>query len=302
MAAVSLLKQGDHILCSDDIYGGTTHILLDIAPRFGICTCHLDLTNLSNLEQAITPKTKLIWTENPTNPKQKVIDLCSLSKIAKEKNILVVTDNTFLSPFLQRPIELGVDISLLSLTKYMNGHSDVIMGSVCTNRKDLYKKLKYIQTNFGHVPCPFDCYQVIRGLKTLPFLMKKHQFNSMEIAKYLESHPKIESVLHPGLPSHPQYELFKSQTSGYSGMVSFYLKGGVEESQKFMNGLRYFTQAVSLGGYESLVEMPLLNSHHNIPEELQKRMKYTGNLIRMSVGLENVCDLIEDLENSLANM
>ncbi|KAJ8931884.1 hypothetical protein NQ314_015153, partial [Rhamnusium bicolor] len=298
-AVLGLLKAGDHVICCDDVYGGTTQLLTEIAPRYGICTSFLDFCRMENVQAAIKPETKLIWTENPSNPKLKVIDLCCTVKIACEKGILVATDNTFLTPFLQRPLELGVDIAMLSLTKYMNGHSDVIMGSVCTNNEDLYRKLKYVQTYFGHVPSPFDCYQVIRGLKTLPLRMKRHHSSSLEIAKYLMCHPKIESVIHPGLTSHPQHQLFKTQTSGHSGMISFYLKGGIEETKKFMNNLEVFTQAVSLGGYESLVQVPSLCTHAILSKEVKMALNLTDNLIRMSVGLENVCDLLSDLERSL---
>ncbi|KAJ8920224.1 hypothetical protein NQ315_011885 [Exocentrus adspersus] len=301
-AVVALLKSGDHVICTDDVYGGTTKLLVEVAPKFGICATHIDLTKLNNLESAIRPQTKLIWTEVPSNPLLKVVDLCGLAEIAKEHDLILATDNSFMSPYLQNPLALGADLSVLSLSKYTNGHSDVIMGSVCTNRKDLYKKLKYIQTNFGHVACPFDCYQVIRGAKTLPIRMKRHQYNSLEIAKFLENHPKVEAVQHPGLKSHPQHELFKKQSCGNAGMLSFYIKGKVDDTLKLVNGLKYFTHAVSLGGYEGLVSMPCLSSHVNVSPEMKKTLGYTENLVRMSVGIENICDLISDLDHTLNSL
>nr|CAH7767844.1 unnamed protein product [Callosobruchus chinensis] len=298
-AVFGLLKSGDHMLCTDDVYGGTCKALLQVCPNFGLCTSFVDLCDIKSLPDHIRPETKLIWAENPTNPTLKVVDLCALSKVAKEHKLLLAVDNTFLSPYLQRPADFGADLVVNSVTKYMNGHSDVIMGAVCTNSEELYKKLKFIQQHYGHVPAPFDCYHVIRGLKTLPIRMMRHMENGLKFAKYLEKHPKIEKVLHPGLPSHPQHDLFKSQTSGPSGMIGVYIKGNLETTHRFIDSLKLFVHAVSLGGYESLIQMPTLLSHGDTPNELKEATCITDNLVRLTVGLEYIGDLIEDFEQAL---
>nr|XP_023025191.1 putative cystathionine gamma-lyase 2 [Leptinotarsa decemlineata] len=300
--AAGLLKCGDHIVCTDDVYGGTSRLFYEMLPPLGIKTSFVDFCDMKNVEEAITPRTKLIWTENPTNPKLKVIDMCRTVEAARSHNIMVAVDSTFLTPYLQTPIDYGVDIVVHSLTKYMNGHSDVIMGCVCTTNDDIYRKLKYVQEYFGHVASPFDCSQVIRGIKTLPYRMRRHQKSSLEIAKYLMGHPKIESVIHPGMPCHPQHELFKSQCSGHSGMIAFYLKGGLAESQKFLASIKTLTHAVSLGGYESLVQLPCHSSHKTVPDDMKKKLGYTDTLVRLSVGLEDVQDIIADFEQALGKI
>ncbi|KAJ8933986.1 hypothetical protein NQ318_016922 [Aromia moschata] len=273
----------------------------------------------------------LIWTENPTNPKLKVIDMCRTVEIGRKHCLWTVVDNSILTPYLQRPLDFGIDLVVHSLSKYMNGHSDVIMGAVCTNRDDLYENLKYIQTHIGHVPSPFDCSQILRSLKTLPCRLRRHQQSSLKVAKYLMNHPKIEEVIHPGLPTHSHHELFKSQTSGHSGVISFYLKGGLDETMKFLDNLTLVTQALSMGGYESLIEIPyvtqfihdvaefkydkstfcvlfypyirltsrILCSHSTVPKYLQEILKLNTNFLRMSVGLEDVDDIIKDLDQAL---
>ncbi|CAH2008803.1 unnamed protein product [Acanthoscelides obtectus] len=229
-----------------------------------------------------------------------VMDLCGLSKVAHEHKLMLAVDNTFLSPYLQRPAELGVDLVVNSVTKYMNGHSDVIMGVVCTSRDNLYERLKFIQQHFGHIPAPFDCYQVIRSLKTLPIRMMRHMSSGIKLAQYLENHPKIEKVLNPALPSHPQHDLFKSQACGHSGMLAVYLKGtDLDTTHKLIDSLKLFVHAVSLGGYESLVQMPTLLSHRDTPDKLKKISGITDNLIRVTTGLENIDDLIADWEQAL---
>ncbi|RZC42588.1 cystathionine gamma-lyase, partial [Asbolus verrucosus] len=237
--------------------------------------------------------------ESLTNPTLKVVDIKAMAEIAHRHNLLLAVDSTFLTPFFQRPLDFGADLVMHSITKYINGHSDTIMGVIVTNKKEIYDELKFLQNSMGIVPAPFDCYQVNRSIKTLALRMKQHMKNSLEVGKFLEKHPKVEKVLHPGLPSHPQHELFKKQTSGCSGMVAFYLKGGLEESKKFLSALKVFTLAESLGGFESLAELPSLMTHASIPAAQRKLLKIEDNLIRLSVGLEDVEDLISDLQQAL---
>lgn len=299
-AIVHLLNAGDHIVSSDDIYGGTNRYFSKCAGRMNIETTFVDATDVNNIAKAIKPNTKLVWIESPSNPLLKIIDIQKVAEeVKKHKDVILVVDNTFLTPYNQKPIELGADMVIYSLTKYMNGHSDVVMGAVCLNNKDLYDRLKFLQNALGIVPSPFDCYQVNRSLKTLAVRMKEHMKNGLEVAKYLESHPKILKVLHPGLPSHPQHELAKKQSYGYSGMVSFYLKGGLEESRKFLSALKVFALAESLGGYESLAELPSLMTHASVPPDQREVLGISDSLIRISVGLEDYEDLINDLKQAI---
>merc|ERR1711862_795789 len=233
-----LLSAGDHVISMDDLYGGTNRYFRKVAARMNIETSFVDATNPKNIEAAIRPNTRMVWCESPTNPTLKVVDI------------------TFLSCYFQRPLELGADIVMYSLTKYMNGHTDVIMGAACTSSDDLAERLRFLQNAIGPVPSPFDCYLVNRSLKTLKVRMEEHQKNALIVGRWLEMHPGVMSVRHPGLPSHPQHELVKRQCYGHSGMMSFYLKGGLEESKKFLSSLKLITLAESLGGYESLAELP----------------------------------------------
>jgi len=298
-ALLGMLSAGDHMISGDDIYGGTNRLFQKVATNFGIETSFVDGTNVDNIEKSIKPNTKLIWIETPTNPTLKVIDIAAVAKITKARNIILAVDNTFLTSFLQRPLELGADLSMYSLTKYMNGHSDVIMGAAVLNDSALNEKLRFLQNAMGIVPSPFDCFQVNRSLKTLAVRMRQHTSNALVVAKFLENHSKVEKVLHPGLPSHPQHEIFKKQTSGHSGMVTFYLKGNLENSKKFLSSLKVFTLAESLGGFESLAELPSVMTHASVPPEQRKTLNITDSLIRLSVGLEDVEDLIQDLNQAL---
>jgi len=299
-AITQLLSTGDHILCGDDVYGGTNRLFNKVIHNQGVQVDMVDLTNLDNLENAIKKNTKLLWLESPTNPILKGLDIEAIAKVAhSHADIIVVVDNTFLTSYFQRPLELGADLVIYSLTKYMNGHSDVIMGAAITNNEDLHNKLRFLQNASGIVPSPFDCYQVNRGLKTLAIRMEQHSKSSLIVAKYLESHPFVEKVLHPGLPSHPQHELALRQTYGHSGIMSFYIKGGINESKKFLQTIKVFTLAESLGGYESLAELPSAMTHASVPEDQRKKLGIWDNLIRLSIGLEDVDDLIEDLEIAL---
>lgn len=301
-AIISSLKTGDGIITGDDIYGGTNRLFRNLAVNMGIEVTFVDLTNLKNLEAAIKPNLKLVWLETPTNPTMKVIDIKAVTDIVHSKTkAFVVVDNTFLSAYFQRPLDLGADVVMYSLTKYMNGHSDVVMGSIATNNEELYAKLKYYQNATGIVPSPFDCYMVNRSLKTLSLRMERHFKSSVAVARFLEAHPKISKVLHPALPSHPQHKLAISQAFGHSGIMAFYIKDGtLDMSTKFLQAIKTFTLAESLGGYESLAELPSVMTHASVPPEQRVELGINDALIRISVGLEDVHDLINDLDQALA--
>ncbi|XP_076266914.1 cystathionine gamma-lyase [Rhynchophorus ferrugineus] len=296
VTVLGLLKSGDHMIVGDDVYGGTNRIFNKMAVNYDIEISLVDFTNLADVERSIKPNTKLVWTEIPTNPMMRVVDIKAVSELTKKNGLILVVDNTFLTPYLLRPLDLGADVVSYSLTKYMNGHSDVVMGALVTSNEDLYERLKYLQNAMGIVPSPFDCYQVNRGLKTLALRMRQHSQNAIVIARYLEAHPKVEKVIHPGLPSHPQHELFKRQTSGHSGTFSFYVKGDLDDTKNFLAGLKLFTVAESLGGYESLIEIPSIMTHTSVPVEHRALLGITDNLVRLSVGIEDVDDLIADLD------
>jgi len=297
---VHLLNSGDHIVSMDDLYGGTNRYLRKVADRMNIKTTFVDATNPENVENAIQENTRLVWIETPTNPTLKIVDIEKVAEVVhKRDNIILVVDNTFLSSYFQRPLELGADIVMHSLTKYMNGHTDVIMGAAMTNSEDLHNRLRFLQNAIGPVPSPFDCYLVNRSLKTLHIRMRTHMENGLAVARFLETHPCVERVIHPGLPSHPQHELAKRQCYGHSGMLSFYIKGGLDESKAFFKNLKIFTLAESLGGYESLAELPALMTHASVSPEERKVLGIGDNLIRVSVGLEDVGDLIADLDEAL---
>lgn len=301
-AIISTLKTGDGIITGDDIYGGTNRLFRNLAVNMGIEVTFVDMTDLKNLERAIKPNVKLVWLETPTNPIMKVIDIKAVADMVHSKTkAFVVVDNTFLSAYFQRPLDLGADIVMYSLTKYMNGHSDVVMGSIATNSDELYEKLKYYQNATGIVPSPFDCYLVNRSLKTLSLRMERHFKNSLAVAQFLEAHSKVEKVLHPALPSHPQHKLALAQTFGHSGIMSFYIKNGdLDKSTKFLQALKVFTLAESLGGYESLAELPSVMTHASVPAEQRAVLGINDKLIRISVGLEDAQDLIQDLDQALS--
>jgi len=299
-AITHILQAGDHIVSMDDVYGGTNRYFRKCASRMGIETSFVDATNPENVAAAIRPNTRMVWVETPTNPTLKVVDIRAVADITeKHKDIFLVVDSTFLSSYFQRPLELGADIVMHSLTKYMNGHTDVIMGAACTNSDELGEKLRFLQNAIGPVPSPFDCFLVNRSLKTLKVRMEEHQKNALVVGRWLESHPCVESVRHPGLPSHPQHELVKRQCYGHSGMMSFYIKGGLEESKAFLSALKVVTLAESLGGYESLAELPYLMTHASIEEKERVALGVTSNLVRLSVGLENAEDIMADIDQAL---
>merc|ERR1711953_769056 len=295
-----LLKAGDHLIAMDDLYDGTNRYFRRVASNMGIETSFVDATNPQKVAEAIKPNTRMVWIETPTNPTLKVVDIKAVSDIAHQhENIFVVVDNTFESAYFQRPLELGADITYYSLTKYMNGHTDVIMGSCASNNKDIADRLRFLQNATGAVPSPFDCYLVNRSLKTLKLRMEEHQKNGLMVTKFLEGHPHVERVIHPGSPSHPQHEVAKKQQSGHSGMLSFYIKGNLENSRKFLKALKLVTLAESLGGFESLAELPYLMTHASIEEKERVALGVTDTLIRLSMGLETTEDLIDDVKNAL---
>ena len=296
---IQLLKTGDHVIAADDMYGGTFRLFETILKNFGIEFTYVDPTNATNFEEAIKPNTKLIWLETPTNPTLKLTDIKAVTKIAKSKNILTAVDNTFMSPFFQNPISLGADIVMHSATKYIGGHSDVLGGVLVTDNKELADRIFYLVKSVGAVASPFDSYMCLRSLKTLPLRMKAHQENAMAVSKFLEEHDKVEKVLYPGLESHPQHQLAKEQMSGFSGMITFYIKGGLKESRIFLESVEIFALAESLGGVESLVEHPAIMTHASVPAENRKKLGIDDNLIRVSVGIESIQDLINDLNQAL---
>jgi cystathionine gamma-lyase len=298
-----LLKSGDHIVSIDDVYGGTGRLFRRCMAQMGVESSFVDMsTDPSTIVKHLKPETRLVWIETPTNPLLKLADIERISTLVHEYDpkILVLVDNTFATSYYQRPLLLGADLVLHSLTKYMNGHSDVVMGCLMMNNEELYKQLSFLQYAIGAVPSPFDCYLVNRGLKTLAVRMRQHMTSALQIANYLEKHKHIERVIYPPLASYPQHDLYKKQMSGFSGMISLYLKGDeVEKSQKFLKHLKLFTTAESLGGYESLIELPAIMTHASVPEEHRRQLGITDGLIRISVGLEDVRDLIDDIESAL---
>ncbi|XP_034035834.1 cystathionine gamma-lyase isoform X1 [Thalassophryne amazonica] len=297
-----LLKAGDGIICMDDVYGGTNRYFQRVASKLGLSVTLVDCVQPEKLMKALKPETKLVWLETPTNPMLKIVDIKTCSEIVHgyNKDIVVVVDNTFMSAYFQRPLALGADICMYSATKYMNGHSDVIMGLVSMNNEDLYAQLKFLQNALGGVPSPFDCYLCNRGLKTLHLRMEQHFKNALAAAKLLEGDPRVERVIFPGLPSHPQHDLMKTQCTGCPGMITFYIKGELQHASTFLKSLKVFAIAESLGGYESLAEHPAIMTHASVPEEERITLGISDTLIRLSVGLEDEADIIEDLQQALS--
>jgi len=270
--------------------------------RNGVTYSFVDMTDVTKVEEAIKPNTKLIWIETPTNPTLKVCDIEAICKLAKSKGIITVVDNTFPSPYLQSPLLLGADISMNSVTKYIGGHSDVVMGVLVTNDLALRDKLFFTSKTVGGTPGPFDCYMALRGLKTLKVRMEATCRSAQTIAEYLESHPQVEKVSYPGLVSHPQHEVAKKQMRGFGGMITFFVKGGIEESRRFLAAMKTMTLAESLGGVESLIECPAVMTHFSVPVEVRKQLGISDNLIRLSVGLEDVEDLVYDLKQAFEKL
>lgn len=292
-----LLSAGDHVVSVDDVYGGTSRLLRMVWARHGVETTFADLTN-RDVADFVTPKTKMIWIETPTNPLLKIIDIEKITTwAAKQKNPpLVVVDNTFATPYFQRPLDLGADVVLHSTSKYLNGHSDVIGGALIVKDKKLRDKLHFIQNSMGGVSGPFDSWLVLRGVKTLALRMERHEQNAMEIAQFLEHQGMVDKVIYPGLKSHPQHEIARKQMKGFGGMISFYLKGDLANARKFLENVRLFACAESLGGVESLIEHPAIMTHASLPAETRKALNISDSLVRLSVGIEAVDDLKADLK------
>lgn len=297
-----MLPKGSKIFCGDDVYGGTYRLFSKVFPDIHQYK-FVDTTNLKKLEEQMNAeKPALIWIETPTNPLLKISDIAAIAMMAKKIGALTVVDNTFMSPFFQNPLSHGADIVLHSMTKFINGHSDVVGGAMMMNSKDLRDKLFFYQNAIGPAQSPFDSWLVLRGIKTLAVRMKAHAQNAMKVAEYLEKHPKVERVVYPGLKSHPHYELGKKQMSGPGGMITFFIKGGIDESRKFLENVKLFALAESLGGVESLVDHPAIMTHASIPKEVREELGIFDNLVRLSVGIEDCDDLIRDLETAFAKI
>jgi cystathionine gamma-lyase len=304
MAAIAdvltLLKVGDQIVASDDLYGGTYRIFEKVYRDYGLDFVYVDASSVKNVEQAITKKTRMVWMETPTNPLLKIVDLRAVSSIAKKHKLIHVVDNTFASPYFQKPLKLGADIVVHSTTKFLGGHSDVVGGAAVTSNRKFYNRMKFSQNAIGGVPGPMDCFLVLRGLKTLAVRMEQHETNTHRIARFLAAHPKVKKVIYPGLPTHPQHKLAKSQMSGYGAVISFMLKSNLSGTKKFLSKLSLFGLAESLGGVESLAEHPGIMTHASLPVKVRERLGIGDNFVRLSVGIENVEDLIGDLKAGLS--
>lgn len=296
---LSLLKQGDHIIAGDDLYGGTYRLLEKVVSHWGITTTYVDPDDVANFDAAVQPNTRLIWLETPTNPLLKVIDIRAVSQVSQSHNLILAVDNTFASPYFQQPLDLGADIVVHSTTKYLGGHSDIIGGALVTSRDDLYEPLKFYQNAIGAIPSPFDSWLVLRGLKTLAVRMREHEKNALHLAQFLAEHPAVNHIYYPGLASHPHHALAKSQMSGFGGMISLDLKGDFATVERFAARLKLFLLAESLGGVESLLCYPAQMTHASIPETERLKRGITETLVRLSVGIESINDLKSDLAYAL---
>lgn len=297
-ALMGLLKQGDHVVISNNVYGGTYRQLELNMTNYGLSFSWVDTSDLKNIENAIRENTKMVYIETPTNPMLNLTDIKGTTEIAKKHNLISVVDNTFMSPYFQNPLLLGADVVLHSTTKYLNGHCDVVGGILITNDEKIHERLRYLQNAIGSVPSPFDCWLTLRSTKTLALRMKQHNENAMKIAEYLDTQSYAEKVIYPGLKSHPQHELAKKQMSGFGGMISVDF-GTFEKAKKVLNGVKIFALAESLGGVESLICHPASMTHAAVPKEERDKMGLTDSLVRFSVGIEDVEDLIADIENAL---
>jgi cystathionine beta-lyase/cystathionine gamma-synthase len=300
-AVMQLLKPGDHTVAVDDLYGGSYRLFRRVLEPMGLSFSFVDGTDLSAVEKSLTDRTRMVWVESPTNPLLKLVDIEAVSKLAHARQALLVVDNTFMSPYFQRPLSLGADIAVHSATKYLGGHSDVIGGTLVVNRDDLFERLAFLQNAVGGVPGPMDAWLVLRGLKTLAIRMREHDHNARQVAAFLIDHPRVARVFYPGLPNHPQRELARRQMSGFGGMISFEVKGGLEPARRVVERTQLFTLAESLGGVESLIELPAAMTHASIPAETRRAHGVADGLVRVSVGIEDAADLISDLDQALAD-
>lgn len=300
-AVLDLLPKDAHMIASDDLYGGSYRLFERVRRgTTGLDVSYVDMSNEANVITALRPETCMIWIETPTNPLLKLCDIAAITKIAKDNELISVVDNTFATPRLQRPLTLGADIVVHSVTKYLGGHSDIIGGVVATANQEFADKLKFIQNATGGILSPFDSFLALRGVKTLDVRMERHCDSAMKIAAWLEKHPKIEKVYYPGLPSHPQYDLAKKQMSGFGGMITAVIKGDIAASKRMLSACKIFTLAESLGGVESLIEHPAIMTHASVPAEQRAALGISDGLIRLSVGIEHVDDLIADLDHALS--
>ncbi len=299
-AVIKLLKTGDHVLAGNDLYGGTYRIFVKVFEQFGLSFDFIDMSKEENVRKGIKPDTKMVWMETPTNPLLRIVDIEMIATIGREAGALTVVDNTFATPFLQRPLSLGADIVVHSATKYVGGHSDVILGAAITDDDEIAEKLYFIQKSSGAVPGPFDCFLALRGTKTLHVRMERHCENAKKVAEFLAAHPKVHHVNYPGFKFHPNHAVAAKQMSGFGGMVSFTLKNDdIDAAKKLTTLMKIFALAESLGGVESLIEHPASMTHSSLPREVRLRSGLEDTLIRLSVGIEDADDLIEDLKQAL---
>jgi cystathionine beta-lyase/cystathionine gamma-synthase len=298
-AIVQLLSPGDEVIVCDDVYGGTGRLFRRLFAKYQLQFHFVNMNNIHEVENKINANTKMLWVETPSNPTMKVISIPTMAKLAKRASAILVVDNTFASPMFQKPLLLGADIVIHSTTKYMGGHSDIIGGAIMTSNDKLYEELQFIQFAAGAVPAPFECFLLLRSIKTLAIRMQQHASSALTLAQYLEKHPRIQRVFYPGLASHPQHALAKEQMRGFSGMISFDLKGDYQDVLRFLQKLKIFCLAESLGGVESLINHPEKMTHASVPEDMRKQLGIGPTLLRLSVGIESVDDLRNDLENAL---
>ena len=297
---LELIDSGSHVVAMDDLYGGTRRLFAGVRERSaGLTFSFVDMTDLAALESAFQEGTKMVWVETPSNPLLKIVDIAAVAALARQHGAIAVVDNTFATPCLQRPLERGADIVMHSATKFINGHSDMIGGIVVTADESLSEQLAYLQNSIGAVAGPFDSFLALRGVKTLDVRMQRHCDSALRIATWLEQDPRVESVLYPGLPSHPQHALAKEQMDDFGGIVTFFIKGGLDEARRFLERCRLFSLAESLGGVESLVDHPAIMTHASVPEEERRKLGISDQLIRLSVGIEAIEDLIGDLDQAL---
>ena len=299
-AIIKLLRPGDEVIATDDIYGGSYRMFTKVFANFGIVFHFVNMNNANDISKYINAKTKMIWVETPTNPLMRIIDIKTTAEIAKKNNLILVVDNTFASPYLQNPLDLGANIVMHSVTKYISGHSDVVMGAICTNDDKLFEDLAFIANSCGATPGPQDCFLVLRGIKTLHVRMDRHCINGKAVANYLKSHPKVDKVYWPGFTDHPNHQIAKEQMSDFGGMISFTLKGNsMEDAFKMASSTKVFALAESLGGVESLIGHPASMTHASIPKEIREKSGVLDSLLRLSVGIEDESDLIEDLKQAI---
>ena len=298
-SVLKILKSGDHVICSDDVYGGVSRHFNNVLIHYGIEFTYVNTSNPHEVEEALKSNTKLLWVETPTNPLLKITDLDAMNKIAKSNNLLFGVDATFATPVFLRPLEYGADLVMHSTTKYLSGHNQIIGGSIHTNDKEIFDKMKFIQKTIGAVPSPFDCFLTMLGLRTLHLRMERHNKNAISVANFLQEHPKVSRVAYPGLKSDPGYEIAKEQMSGYSGMISFELKGGIPSGKHLMNNVKLCLLAESLGAVETMITHPATMTHAEVPVKERHARGLTDGLVRLSVGIEDETDIIEDLRQAL---